>query len=299
MFYRLLWGRHIHHGLWTADESPAVAQQNLTETLASLAQVRPGQTVLDVGCGMGGSTMYLARLGCQATGVTISPVQRRWAAWESRWRGLAVNTRWLCADADFVEFPDASFDVVLSIECTEHLFDKPQFFRRVAQWLRPGGRVAICAWLAGDRTDAAAVDRVREICEGFFCPSLGTSVDYQSWLTDAGLQMDHALDWTERVAQTWKICEARVRRSGVRHLARWIDRGTTLFLDRFGTLHEAYQDGSMRVWLLRCAKAELRADPWPQCRAALLETINKNSGETWMSSEPSSIDIPALGHLPE
>ena len=35
LFYRLLWGRHIHHGLWTADESPSVAQQHLTETLGT------------------------------------------------------------------------------------------------------------------------------------------------------------------------------------------------------------------------------------------------------------------------
>jgi tocopherol O-methyltransferase len=244
-FYRLFWGRHIHHGLWDADESPAVAQQKLTETLAALAQVQPGQTVLDVGCGMGGSTMHLARLGCHATGVTISPVQRRWAAAESWCRGLSRNTTWLCADADVVEFPAASFDVVWSIECTEHLFDKPQFFRRLADWLKPGGRVTICAWLAGDRTDAAAVDRVLDVCEGFFCPSLGTSSDYQHWLTDAGLDMEDTFDWTDRVTQTWKICEDRVRRSGVRHLARLIDRDTTLFLDRFRTLREAYEDRSM------------------------------------------------------
>jgi tocopherol O-methyltransferase len=232
--------------LWVGDESPAAAQQNLTETLAALAHVQPGQQVLDVGCGMGGSTMHLAGLGCQATGVTISPVQRRWAAWESRLRGLAGNTQWLCADADEMEFPPASFDVVWSIECTEHLFDKPQFFRRLAGWLKPGGRVAICAWLAGNRTDTAAVDQVLKVCEGFFCPSLGTSADYQGWLTDAGLQPEHTLDWTDRVAQTWKVCQTRVRRSGVRHLARLLDRDTTMFLDRFGTLHEAYQDGSMQ-----------------------------------------------------
>ncbi len=246
LFYRLLWGRHIHHGLWEADESPEVAQQQLTETLASLAEVRSGQTVLDVGCGMGGSTMDLARRGCQATGITLSPVQRVWAACESWRRGLSGSTRWLCADADQAEFPEASFDLVWSIECTEHLFDKPKFFERAARWLKPGGRMAICAWLAGDRQDAPALDRVMQVCEGFFCPSLGTFDDYRGWMTEAGLQVTQSLDWTDRVVRTWDICEARVARSGVRRLAWLVDRDTTLFLDRFHVLGDAYRDGSMR-----------------------------------------------------
>ena len=246
LFYRLLWGQHIQLGLWNADESPAVAQQNLTETLARLADVRSGHAVLDVGCGMGGPTMHLARLGCQATGVTISAVQHRWAAWESHWRGLSGNTQWLCADADAVELRPASFDIVWSIECMEHLFDKPQFFRRLAGWLKPGERVAICAWLAGDRTDAAAVRRVEEVCEGFLCPSLGTADDYCQWLGDAGLVVEQNQDWTSQVTRTWEICERRVQRCGVPHPARLVDRDTVRFLERFRTILEAYRDGSMK-----------------------------------------------------
>lgn len=246
LFYRLLWGRHIHHGLWEGNESPSVAQQHLTETLAELARVKKGDKVLDVGCGMGGSTMHLARTGCDVTGVTLSPVQRRWAATESWFRGLASKTRWMCADAETLEFPKETFDLLWSIECTEHLFDKAGFFKKAARWIKPTGRFAICAWLAGDRTDPEAVQKVQDVCEGFFCPSLGTASDYCEWFTDAGLVVEQNIDWTDRVAKTWEICDARVRSSGVRRLAKWIDRETVLFLDRFKTILEAYQDGSMR-----------------------------------------------------
>jgi tocopherol O-methyltransferase len=246
LFYRLLWGRHIHHGLWEANESTQVAQQRLTETLASLAQVKAGNLILDVGCGMGGSSMHLAHLGCQVTGVTLSPIQRRWAGVESWCRGLSRKIHWQCADAESLAFHAKSFDVVWSIECTEHLFDKPAFFRRAAQWLKPGGRMAICAWLAGEHTDAVSVRKVMDVCEGFLCPSLGTSADYRNWFTDAGLVVEQDLDWTSQVQQTWEICHRRVRRWGIRHLARWIDRDTVQFLDRFPTILEAYQDGSMK-----------------------------------------------------
>jgi tocopherol O-methyltransferase len=59
LFYRLLWGRHIHHGLWSGTETPGVAQQRLTETLAAETAIRPGERVLDVGCGMGSSSIHL------------------------------------------------------------------------------------------------------------------------------------------------------------------------------------------------------------------------------------------------
>ena len=247
-FYRLFWGRHIHHGLWDAGESPAEAQQRLTETLAREAGLQGGESVLDVGCGMGGSSIHLARtLGCQVTGITISSLQRRWAQIAARWHRVAGRTEFRCVDAEQAEFPQSVFDVIWSIECTEHLYDKAGFFRRAAPWLRPGGRVAICAWLAGDPLEhAEQVRQVQQVCEGFFCPSLGTSGDYRQWLTAAGLQLDGVYDWTSRVERTWEICRRRVRRSGARWLAGVIDRNTALFLDRFETILEAYRSGAMR-----------------------------------------------------
>ena len=247
-FYWLLWGRHIHHGLWDGQESPAQAQQQLTETLARESGVRDGDAVLDVGCGMGGSSIHLARtLGCRVTGITISPLQRFWASSAARWNCVAGNTEFRCTDAEKVDFPAGSFDVVWSIECTEHLYDKARFFQRAAAWLRPGGRMAICAWLAGEAlVDQQRVRQVHDVCEGFFCPSLGTCGDYRQWMTDAGLSIERNYDWTARVEQTWEICQRRVRRSGVRWLAGMIDRNTVMFLDRFETILNAYRSGAMR-----------------------------------------------------
>ena len=250
-FYRLLWGRHIHHGLWTGGESAETAQQQLTDALAACA-VRPGNSVLDVGCGVGGSSIHLARrFGCRVTGITLSPVQRAWAACSARWQGVAARAEFRCADAERVSLPAGGYDVVWSIECTEHLFDKPAFFRRAAGWLRPGGRMAICAWLAGESPQSPAADhRVRDICEGFLCPSLGTMGDYQNWMSDAGLTMRNCFDWTERVLRTWEICLQRVRRARLGWLARLIGSSAIRFLDRFETILEAYRSGAMRYGAL-------------------------------------------------
>src|SRR5689334_3378060 len=84
--YRLFWRPHIHHGLWAADESPRKAQSQLTDRVASLAEIKAGQHVIDIGCGMGGCSIHLAKTRyCRCLGVTISPVQRRWASISARW----------------------------------------------------------------------------------------------------------------------------------------------------------------------------------------------------------------------
>lgn len=258
LFYRLLWGRHIHHGLWDAEETPAAAQLKLTETLASAAGIAAGERVLDIGCGMGGSSIYLAKhRGCTVTGVTLSPVQRFWASVAARCQGARRNATFRCADAEQVEFAPATFDVVWSVECTEHLFDKPQFFRRAAEWLLPGGRIAICAWLAGEplNTDAQR-QLVYDVCEGFLCPSLGTQANYETWMRDAGLVLERSDLWTKRVKQTWEICMNRVRWTGVGLLGRVLDRDTDLFLKRFKTILAAYETGAMEYGCFVARKPE-------------------------------------------
>jgi tocopherol O-methyltransferase len=246
-FYRLLWGPHIHHGLWEADESPRQAQLQLTERLATLARIAAGQQMVDVGCGMGASSIHLAKTrGCRSLGVTISPLQQRWATTAAKLQGAGRQVEIRRADAEQVELPAEFCDVVWSVECTEHLFDKPRFFRRAAEWLKPGGRMAICAWLAGDTSHPELARKVKKVCEGFFCPSLGTMQDYVDWMTDAGLDVTQSLDWTSRVSRTWRICSDRVQRSRVRWLAKFVGYDSVLFLDRFDTILDAYESGAMQ-----------------------------------------------------
>jgi tocopherol O-methyltransferase len=247
-FYRLLWGVHIHHGLWEADETPEAAQRQLIERLAAAAGLRRGESILDVGCGMGGTSIDLARrLDCRVTGLTLSPVQQTWAALSARWHGVGRRTRFLRRDAEAVDFPAGSFDVVWSVECTEHLFDKSALFRRAARWLAPDGRVALCAWLAGDGPDAAA--KATAVCEGFLCPSLGTADDYRGWMEAAGLHVVTREDLTQRVSRTWEICKERVRHPVLRLGSRLLGRDMARFVGHFDTLLDAYRTGAVRYGL--------------------------------------------------
>ena len=107
--------------------------------------------------------------------------------------------------------------------------------------------MAICAWLVGDDAlDAARTQQVYDVCEGFLCPSLGSASDYQSWMERAGLTMRCIEDWTPRVMRTWEICQQRVERSQLKRLTWFLDPETSLFLNRFQTILDAYRTGAMK-----------------------------------------------------
>ncbi|MEM9980011.1 MAG: class I SAM-dependent methyltransferase, partial [Cyanobacteria bacterium P01_D01_bin.2] len=87
-----VWGEHMHHGYYGPDgrtdgrtDSPQEAQRILIEKILEWGSVPASesvpQSILDVGCGIGGSTLYLAgKYRAQATGITLSPVQAARAA---------------------------------------------------------------------------------------------------------------------------------------------------------------------------------------------------------------------------
>jgi tocopherol O-methyltransferase len=107
--------------------------------------------------------------------------------------------------------------------------------------------VGICAWLAGDHlTTDAQRNLVYDVCEGFFCPSLGTQDNYRRWMEDAGLVVERSDLWTDRVMRTWEICIERVRWTGVGLLGRIVDRDTDMFIRRFETILTAYRTGAMQ-----------------------------------------------------
>lgn len=126
-YFRTLWGEHFHHGYWIrGDESRETAQNQLVDRLAARAAIKPGAKILDVGCGMGASSIYLAKnYGAIPTGITISPVQVQMA------NELAardnVKARFLLMDAQDIVF-DEFFDVIWSIESISHYQRKDAFF---------------------------------------------------------------------------------------------------------------------------------------------------------------------------
>ena len=76
--WRLVWGPHIHHGYYENNQaiSPLAAQEILIHKLAAIAEITPHARILDVGCGMGASSLYMAKkYQATVTGITLSQKQ--------------------------------------------------------------------------------------------------------------------------------------------------------------------------------------------------------------------------------
>lgn len=249
--YRTFWGEHIHHGFWRGEESAAEAQLNLTRELAQRAQVTGGDRVLDVGCGLGGSALWLAQeYGCRVEGISISPKQISSATQEAARRGLNDRANFAVKDANTLEAGEPVYDVIWTIECSEHLFDKARFISTAARHLRPGGRLAICAWLAGENLDAERRQLVQEVCHGMLCPSLGTMSDYVGWMRQNGLQIRCADDVTDQVARTWNLCLPVLKFPLVRSLLAVGSPRLHDFANSFTSIANAYRTGAMAYGII-------------------------------------------------
>ncbi|MEB3357077.1 MAG: methyltransferase domain-containing protein [Synechococcales bacterium] len=144
------WGEHIHLGHYGSPprrKDFLVAKADFVHEMVrwgGLDQLPAGTTVLDVGCGIGGSSRILAQdYGFAVTGVTISPQQVERAR---QLTPAGVNAQFLVDDAMALSFPDGSFDVVWSIEAGPHMPDKAVFARELLRVLKPGGVLVVADW---------------------------------------------------------------------------------------------------------------------------------------------------------
>lgn len=121
-----------------------------SEALHRAWGIRPDDRVLDVGCGAGQTTRDAARLAASALGVDVSPAAVDRARAHA---GDADNVTFECADAQVYDFEPGSFDVAISRFGTMFFQDPVAAFTNIGRALRPGGRLVMVVWQAGERNE--------------------------------------------------------------------------------------------------------------------------------------------------
>ena len=140
-FFEHVLGRHMKYscGYWPAGVSTLDASEEAMLALtAERARIANGQRILELGCGWGSLTLYLAQRfpGCRVTAVSNSRSQKEFIDARARSRGLE-NVDVITADMNVFE-PGERFDRVVSVEMLEHMRNYAELFSRIARWMRPG-----------------------------------------------------------------------------------------------------------------------------------------------------------------
>ncbi|CAN6445806.1 unnamed protein product [Victoria cruziana] len=113
-----------------------------TKEFVSKLDLKPGQKVLDVGCGIGGGDFYMAEnFDVEVTGIDLSVNMVSLALEHAIGRKCSVEFE--VADCTKKTYPDGTFDVIYSRDTILHIKDKPALFRSFFKWLKPGGKVLI------------------------------------------------------------------------------------------------------------------------------------------------------------
>jgi ubiquinone/menaquinone biosynthesis C-methylase UbiE len=115
-----------------------------TEELARMLAPKPGQTLVDIGSGLGGPSRYLAKVwGCRVNGADLTPEFVEVASELARRVGLSDKVDFRQGSALELPFADGSFDLAWSQNVAMNIADRPRYYAEMRRVLRPGGRLAI------------------------------------------------------------------------------------------------------------------------------------------------------------
>lgn len=206
--WRTIWGPHIHHGYYDdVSLTPLQAQERLIDKLVVMLDIKPHDKILDVGCGMGGSSLHLAKnFNVTVTGITLSQKQVVIATQQALTENIR-NVTFKIEDAlSLSNFKNDSIDIIWSLESCEQFFDKDLFIKQVLRVLKPGGRLMLATWCSDrDVYEGKIAQQYRDLCLAFDLPYMPTIESYRCLLEAANFKVTHALDWSNHVKKTWDV----------------------------------------------------------------------------------------------
>ena len=226
--------------------------------------------VLDVGCGIGGTTRYLAKKfgpATSITGITLSPNQVRRGTELAAAAGLS-NCHFRVCDALAMDFPDNSFDFVWACESGEHMPDKKRYVEQMTRVLKPGGKLVIATWcqretLPDKPFSPKEVSDLRFLYEEWSHPYFVSIEEYERMLLGTGAFASVSTDdWAQQTLPAWRhsiwagvwdpwpvVARPRVWLKTVRDI---------VCLER---MHRAFVKGLMRYGMMRATKKAVSTTP--------------------------------------
>lgn len=262
-FFELCLGKRLKYSsayYATGQESLDEAEDAMLALYGERAELADGQRILELGCGWGSLTLWMAARypNARITGVSNSASQREHILAQAAARGLG-NVEILTRDVVQLELPEGTYDRVVSIEMFEHMRNYRHLLANVARWLKPGGKLFVHIFahrylMYPFLTDGEDNWMGRYFFTGGLMPSADTLLHFQQdlaiedrWLLPGTHYQRTANHWLENQDRNEReVLEVLAAAYGSEDARRWSQRWRMFWMacaELFG-----YEDG--RQWLV-------------------------------------------------
>jgi cyclopropane fatty-acyl-phospholipid synthase-like methyltransferase len=210
VFYTLFWSRTaLHYGFWyEGTKSLAEAILNTNNFVVDALAIDSKDTVLDAGCGVGGTSIHVAETtGAIVEGITLSDVQLKIAGRRASKSPAARLLNFSKQDFTKTNFRENTFSKIFGIESICHAHRKIDFLKEAYRIMKPGGRIAVVdLFLNRENLDVQEMKIYTKTIEGWALPNLSTTEEFSKFLNQVGFKqvafhnmVDHIRKSSERI----------------------------------------------------------------------------------------------------
>jgi cyclopropane fatty-acyl-phospholipid synthase-like methyltransferase len=208
--YRKIWkldrSHSLHYGYWDSSvKNFHEALLNLNKILAEIAEIKKGENILDAGCGIGGSSIWLAKeRNCRVTGISLNEKQIAKANTLAKTFGVTEKVFFEKKDYSNTFYPADSFDIVWAIESVCYADDKSEFLKEAYRVLKPGGRLIIADFFKKKGLNQPETDQVKKWAACWAINDFATKEEFEDKLKETLFEDLAWLDATDAIMPSAK-----------------------------------------------------------------------------------------------